>query len=260
MGRRLCAGLLFAVLLFAHAAAAAPVPVSTPPAPPVPWQEGETAAYGIRWGLVSAAEAVFTAHAAAPGRWRFDLDLRSLGVVDTLFPFHDRFHSVTEAAPWRSLEYGEDRQENGKTRRTLTQIDYAHHVGTFHDLAKPTVAFPVPDAALDDLGSMLYAVRRVPWQPGMTRPLRVHDGGKIHPGTASFLRREKIMLPGITGPIPCLVVVLRPIYADRKENARGYHATLWLRDDASRLPLRADLRARFGTFTLEWLPGGPVAL
>jgi len=258
MGRRLCAGFLCAVLLVARGAAAVPVPVSAPPSPSVPWQEGETTAYGIRWGLVSAAQAVFTAHAPAPGRWRFDLDLRSLGAVDTLFPFHDRFHSVTETAPWRSLEYGEDRQENGKTRRTLTQIDYARHTGDYHELAKAAVAFPVPDTALDDLGSMLYGIRRVPWQPGMARPLRVHDGGKIHPGTASFLRREKIMIPGAAGPISCLVVVLRPIYPTRQENARGYRATLWLRDDASRLPLHADLRARFGTFTLEWLPGGPV--
>jgi hypothetical protein len=222
---------------------------------PLPWKEGETLDYRITWGAVLAAEAQFTAHQVTPNRWRFALDLQSRGVVESFSPIRDRIYSLTDLAPWRSVEYGEDRSEGGAERKNVTRIDYTAHAGHFRDLEEGRgKSFPIPADALDDLGSMLYGLRRGDWKPGVVRPIHAYDGPQLHRGEAVFLRREMLDAEGFDHPVPCLVIRLHPIYDDPAKNARGYYALLWLRDDAGRIPLRADLKARFGTFTLQLVP------
>ncbi len=261
--------LTLGILLLFSAASLAAVPsapsassaLSSVPAA-FPWKDGEQLDYEIRWGAILAAEARFTATQPSPGRWHFALDLQSRGIVESVAPIRDQIYSEVEASPWRSLEYSSDRSEAGTHRRRIMDIDYLHRSGTIRDVEnKTTTAFPVPYAAVDDIGSVLYEMRRIDWQPGMKRPVGVYDGPVITRGEAACLRRESIAVAGLPGEIPCLVVFLRPIYDDPVKNAQGYGTTLWIRDDASRVPLRADLKARFGTITLRWVPppaAGPV--
>jgi len=244
------------LLLFSVSA----LPAALPTTPDFfPWKDGEQLDYEIRWGVVLAAEAKFTAHQPSPGRWRFDLDLQSRGVVDTVVPIEDHLYSEIEAAPWRSLEYGSDRSEGQSRRKFVIDIDYARKTGTVRDaVKKTTVSFPVPNDAMDDLGSVLYEARRIDWKPGLVHLFRVYDGPEVIRGEGVLLRKEAIVVPGLPGPIPCLVVHLRPLYDDPAKNTHGYGTTLWIRDDASRVPLRADLKVGFGTFTLQWVPEGTL--
>ncbi len=247
--RLLCAFLLVLALL---PASAAPVPV--------PWKDGETLDYRIRWGAVLAASAHFTARQDADG-WRFALDLRTRGPVEAMHPIRSLVYSVTRADPWRSVAYGDDRFAGGKWRAASGWIDYAARSGSWHedkDGATTDTPFPVPDPAVNDIGSMLYGLRLVAWKEGVPVPWRVYNGPEIEKAEASLLRREKIA-PAEGGPeVSCLVVRVRPVYADAAKDAKGYGVTLWITDDARRLPLRADLKARFGTFTLDWVTPGAI--
>ena len=252
--------LLFSMAALPASSVVAPVPAPAPE--PFPWKNGEQLDYEIRWGAILAAEARFTATQPLPGRWHFALDLQSRGIVESVVPIRDQIYSEVEASPWRSLEYSSDRSEGGQHRRRVMDIDYLRRSGTIRNVEdKTTTAFPVPYVAVDDIGSVLYEMRRIDWKPGMKRSLGVYDGPVVTRGEAVCLRREAITVAGLPGAISCLVIYLRPIYDDPEKDAQGYGTTLWIRDDASRVPLRADLKAGFGTFTLRWIPvpaNGPV--
>lgn len=226
-----------------------------------PWKDGETLDYLIRWGMVPAASAHFTARRDGDVGWRFALDLRTRGAAEALHAIRSVVYSVTLTGPWRSVAYGEDRVSNGAWRAEAGAIDYAAHAGSWHEAkdGKTTdKAFPVPDAAVNDIGSMLYGLRLPAWKEGVPVPLRVYNGPKIEKARAVLLRREKIVPASGGAETACLVVQVKPVYDEPEKDAKGYGATLWITDDARRLPLRAELKARFGTFTLDWVPPGSI--
>jgi hypothetical protein len=242
--------LVFAISLLGSAHAADPVPPAHP-SPPIdfahlPWTDGERLTYLVSWGGLSAAEGVFVARERGD-HWNFQLSLASRGVVNSIYPFTGNFWCILAQAPWRSIQYGEFRFEPHRTIKEQTLIDYAKRQGTRQrwDGGKGKT-FTIDQPAIDDVGTMLYHLRAGPWKPGDKRTLYVYESNSEKQGEAECQARETRGF-GTWPAQPVLRLSMKPTLGTHR---RG-HLTLWMTDDARRLPLHAELEFKYGTFDLD---------
>ena len=245
--------LAFAIFSLApRAESAPPPPVPTPhPAPPVdfahlPWADGEKLTYLVSWGGFDAAQGIFAAHDKG-NHWEFDLALASRGLVDTIYPFSGNFWCILAKNPWRSIEYGEFRFEPRRLIKEQTSIDYDKKQGTREKwLEGKSKTFSIDQPAIDDVGTMLYHIRAGPWKPGDKRTLYVYESNSEKQGEAVCVARETRAF-GIWPAQPVLKLSLVPTVGTHRKG----HLTMWMTDDARRLPLHAELEFKYGTFDMD---------
>jgi hypothetical protein len=220
----------------------------------VPWPAGEKLVYDVRWGALLAARLEYAAVPSRqrPGCWELNGTFQTAGVVDAFYPVKVEARSLQETGPWRSLEYREQRTENGEKSDLRTTIDYAQKEGELRNRLRETQKnFSVKQESVSDLVSALYGMRGVQWKEGMRREFWVCDENKIKKCEAVFVRKETLVLPATGKKTPCVVIRARPVYGDPKKDAQGLGGNIWFSDDRARRPVRADLRLKFGTVRLD---------
>jgi hypothetical protein len=241
----------------AAAAPALPPPGATPAVDldHLPWKDGESLTYVVSAYSLLAAEGTFTAHRKTD-HWEFDLDLKSDGWVNTFYPFTGQFWCILAPnAPWRSLEFGEYRFEPKRTIKERTRIDYPGHLAKREDWAKgKTTTYPIAEDGVDDIGTMLYHLRAVPWHVGDKRTAFVYESDSEKQGDATCVARETRAF----GTWPSQPLLKLSILPGKGTHHRG-HLTIWMTDDARRLPLHAELEFRYGTFDMDLTKTASVA-
>jgi Protein of unknown function (DUF3108) len=242
----------------ASAPVAAPTPAPVPAAAPVPsglpsidlnhvpWANGESLTYIVSLGTLQAAEGTFVARNKG-ARWEFDLALKSRGVIDTVYPFTGNFWCLLAGGPWRSVEYGEYRFEPKRTIKERTQIDYTKLQGTREIWSEgKTTTFPIAEDGVDDVGTMLYHLRALPWKPGDKHTFFVYESDSEKEGNAECEARET----RVFGKWPAQPVLRISVLPGKGTHHRG-HLTVWITDDGRRFPLHAELDFRYGSFDLD---------
>lgn len=215
---------------------------------PVPWTNGETLTYDIEWGVIRAAQGVFTA-TEQPDRWEFRLHLLSQGTVDSFFPINDWYWSYQQKSPWRSVEYGEDRSEGKRRIRERTRVDYETKIGIREKWTKAeNDRIPITLQPLDDVGSMLYSLRRGTWKVGDKRPIQVYESSQVKTGEATCIAIGKYTFS--PWPEQELIVIQCDPTGETKAKQKG-SLTVWLTHDARHLPLHATLQFKYGTFDIS---------
>jgi hypothetical protein len=243
------------ILAVACGASFAPAMADAPSVPPssesidfqhLPWADGEALTYLVSWGGLEAAQGTFVAHKKRD-HWEFNLALESRGLVDAFYPFSGTFWSILALPPWRSVEYGQYRFEPKRTIKERTRIDYAQHRGTRESWVTGTSkTFPIAEASVDDVGTMLYRLRAGAWKPGDRRLLHVYESDSEKEALAECEARETRAF----GTWPSQPLLRISVLPGKGTHHRG-HLMLWMTDDAGRLPVHADLAFRYGTFSID---------
>lgn len=242
-----------ALAILALAATTANAHAALPPGvpPPIdfehlPWTDGESVTYAVTWGALRAAEGTFVAHRNGD-HWEFRLQLGSRGAVEDTYPFRGYFWSILTPPPWRSAEYGEFRFEPRRTIKERTRIDYPAHLGTRENWARgETKTFPVSVDSIDDVGTLLYHIRAMPWQPRQTRIFHVYESDSEKEAIAECQAVESRAF----GTWPRQPLLRLQVLPGKGTHHRG-SLMLWMTDDARHLPLHADLVFRYGTFSID---------
>lgn len=216
-----------------------------------PWNAGERLRYEIHWGTFVAAEVEFRALRLAPDGWQFEMDLDSRGMVDVFYPIRSRFQSVMDTERWRSLRFEAERKEGGREKHYDVSIAYREGEGIFRNRTDGTDAiFEIPEADLHDLLSMLYAMRRHPWETNPVQHFQVYEDRSIKTGTLRKVREVK-MKDRSGRSHTCWLLEGQQIVED--ENKKPLKARIWLTQDDQRLPIRAECEVKFGTFRMTWV-------
>jgi hypothetical protein len=243
---------LLALAVLPGMSSGAPSDPPVQPSPPVdpahlPWNDGESLTYLVTCLTLQAAEGTFTAHQKGD-HWEFDLALASKSWVDTFYPFTGQFWSILGAGePWRSVEYGEYRFEPKRTIKERTRIDYTSGQGTREQwVAAKTKTFPIAEKAIDDVGTMLYHLRTGPWKVGDHRTIFVYESDSEKQADATCEARENRAF----GLWPAQPVLRLSVLPGKGTHHRG-HLTIWMTDDARRIPLHAEIDFRYGSFSMD---------
>jgi hypothetical protein len=145
------------------------------------------------------------------------------------------------------VEYGEYRFEPKRTIKERTRIDYTSGQGTREQwVAAKTKTFPIAEKAIDDVGTMLYHLRTGPWKVGDHRTIFVYESDSEKQADATCEARENRAF----GLWPAQPVLRLSVLPGKGTHHRG-HLTIWMTDDARRIPLHAEIDFRYGSFSMD---------
>ena len=138
-------------------------------------------------------------------------------------------------------------QEGKRTRMKSLRFDQQQHTAEFEmrtsTVMKATIA--VPPATEDGLGA-IYALRAMPLEAGARLTIPVTDSGDSYVVNLVVEARETISTP--LGSLPAWRV--RPTVFDDHGRLVGGAMTIWISDDARRLPLKLSAQVAVGAFEL----------
>jgi hypothetical protein len=203
-----------------------------------------------------AKTAATTNAAAPPANLVFKADAVARGWFRKLFgiDFHYNSESVVEPATFRILR-NSTRDEQGKRLRTSeATFDRVQNLLTWtqrnpHDPAsQPRVVTAPLQNASHDLISAIYFLRTQTLEPGSTFDLYVSDSGAVYRIPVKVGARKK-RIKSVVGNVQTVRVDIGIFGADRLVDRKG-EMTLWITEDARRLPVRARLSTDIGTIDI----------
>lgn len=221
---------------------------------PVPFKAGESLVYDVSWTtFLTAGQATLSVkerRAAGAGRAQYYLvaEGQPSSMLQKLYHLYYKAESMMDTQSLRPSTATVYSDENGrkryKTTRFLGNGTVAYEIKTATS-AKSTVK--VDPTAQDPLGA-IYVLRALPLKPGQPPfTIPVTDSGKSYRLRVTVGGREQVK-SGI-GTLPALKLTLSASEANGKA-ADASTITLWLSDDARRLPLKFTAGLAVGSFQL----------
>lgn len=211
---------------------------------------GERLDFSIHWMGMPAGKARLEMTRPGAGRYALTALVETVALVKMLHPIEDRLEVTGLLSPdgLRSEHYLKDQRSGSKRKKTVYRFDRAgKQVERIrNDREKLTMA-DAPDAVNDPL-SGFYGLRAWPDLPaGATMKWPVVDGKKIYDVTVRVGGVDRINTPlGWFRAFPVEVDVKNSDLF-RQQGA----ITVWLTDDARRLPVQMSSWVKFGRIAAD---------
>lgn len=235
-------------------AAAALALAMTPPLAadnPPPLSHGETLSYRISWGpFDKAAQIEITATGETRGGralTRITTTGKTTGAIGALYSFKGVATALFENDTGRLLSINNEFSTGKKRSQTNLVADHEKNKALYTETGKPnpkTITFS-PDEPLVDFISALILARARPLQPGDSRDLSVIFDDDLYTLTLSAYPKQIIMTPG--GPRETILIQPAQRGKARGIFRRGGRIRVWVSDDAIRIPLRLEIKLKYGT-------------
>lgn len=197
-----------------------------------------------------------TAHAEPPATFRFVADAESKGALLKLFKQYFRQHleSTVEITTLAALETKKEDIQNKRERISQTVFDYRAGKLTWternpRDAAAPPRVVTAPlSGTPQDLVSVWYYLRTLKsFTPGTTFELPVSDSGRIY--RIPVRVGERKTMKTLLGKVPVVRLDPEIFGADRLLSGDG-KLTIWLTDDARRIPVKGELSSNLGKLSI----------
>jgi len=232
--------------------AAGPRATAAPAERPVPFKVGETLEYDVGWSsYLTAGRATLSVLEKKPSygsvAYYVAAEGRATGVVAALYHAYykaDTLLDVYSLLPQRGSIYGEE----GRHRRLrATRFDQGKRTAQFEVTpgAGPEKPFRLPGPTHDALSAVL-ALRILALHQGLAVTIPVSDGGRVFSLRATVRGRE----PLSTRLGDMRAWRIDPVILGDGGEVGARKLTLWLSDDAQKLPLLMEAEMPVGTFTL----------
>ncbi len=219
----------------------------------MPFKAGDVLVYEITWsGSMTAGTATVRVadKRASMGStaWDFVADGRPSAFLAAIYPVYYKAETLVDAysfLPQQSMLYSEE----GKRRRSRTVTFHPETSSAAMEIKTATVVqqtFKIPPGTLDTL-STFFAIRALPLKDGLTLTMPVADGDDVYDVRISVGARETIDSP--LGQQAAWKVT--PSVLTGTGQMKGRAITLWISDDARRLPLRIEADMPIGKFVVN---------
>jgi hypothetical protein len=232
------------------------VPVlSANPCPFTAFTDGETFTYRAAWGvLFHAGEVVISAHTenGANGAKviRITTNTTTHGFVRELYPYSNRAEGVIDQATGRLLLLREKGSDGRHFTDNETSFDYDRKIAQYVDRAHPdrTAQLSIPPGDPIDLISALVDTRNWNLKPGDKRNVLVNFGNEFFPLTLYAEGYDDVRAP--LGSFHTLVLVPRMEENPKGIFKRGGEIKVWISQEGQKLPVKMQLKLKFGAATL----------
>ncbi|MBX3735215.1 MAG: DUF3108 domain-containing protein [Candidatus Didemnitutus sp.] len=181
---------------------------------------------------------------------RVTTETASRGIVRGLYEFDNLAHVLIDVASGRALTIHETGEDPKRKSDSETNFDYdkriAHHV----DRSRPerSVDLPIPAGDPIDLISALVQTRDWNLKPGEKREVLMFFGRDLYPLSIYAENYEEVRTP--IGKFKTLVLVPRMDKDPKGLFKKGGEIKVWIAQDGSRLPVKMQLKLKFGTASL----------
>ena len=225
--------------------------VEPPPVGPIPFHVGEVARYRVVWGgagmNLSAGDISISVE-----RPEYHLVVKAVTApwVARFFEAQDVFATQTDAALLPQVHERDQREGSRHAARVFIYDDAARIVRTGRSLeaarAGDAVVLPMSSHARDAIAALFYA-RTLPLREGEHYRFPVNEAGRNLVVELAVGGREMIRVQGRAADAWRMTPRLRR----RVEAREQMTATVWLSNDARRVPLALELDAGFGHVRVE---------
>ncbi len=240
------------------------VAMAEPPPPgPTPFKVGERAAYDVQWlngpldltaGQITlsvvAPEAKDRGASGEPPAWVFEVAVETAPWVSRFFEARDRFRTAADAQLKPLLHRRELREGRRAVDRAYAYDHPGRKVGSGDSPAAArdvsALSLPLSVGARDALTALWY-VRTLSLAPGDSLAMPLNEAGRNLALTVTVPARETIEIDG--APVAALRV--EPRFTARVQRRQAIESTIWLSDDARRVPLMVEVAAGFGRVRLK---------
>jgi hypothetical protein len=216
-----------------------------PPRPNYPFPDGRSYVYSVEWHLIPAGTAVVRMDAAGKDR-KVAATAESSGVINVLFPVHDRFESHFDPRTFCSLSIFKHSEEGSHKRETSIHFDYARKKSTLDEKNLKTGETKRVEndlaACSTDVITGFYYLQSLPLQLGASYEFPISDG-KTTMVRAKVEKREPIKVPA--GTFPAVMVTAEATSGPLQSKGQVW---VWYSEDANHTPVQ--MRAKLGWGTL----------
>lgn len=218
----------------------------------VPFQVGESLTYDVAWsGYVTAGTATVSVKARKPmgsGAAAYDLvaEGRPIGLIDRLYHAYYKAESLLDTRTLQPAIATFYSDEQGQTALRTTRFTGPSSIEFQPTAGAPRVTRAVPALSQDSL-SAIFVLRTRPLTPGQSFTMPVVDGDDIYQAHWRVAGPEAVGTPAGTFQAWRLTPSLTDVAGRPVANQT---ITLWLSDNAKRLPLKLQAGLPVGTFTL----------
>jgi len=222
-----------------------PAPVAiAPPRPNYPFPDGLSYVYSAEWHLINAGTGVVRMEGAGNNR-RVIATAESSGVVNVLFPVHDRFESQFDPRTFCSLSIFKHSEEGSHKRETSIHFNYSARKSVLDEKNLKTgetkqVANDLPGCTTDVITGFYY-VQSLPLQMGAIYEFPVSDG-KTTIVRAKVEKREQIRVPA--GSYPTVMMTAEPTSGPLQGKGKVW---VWYSEDPSHTPVQMRVKLGWGT-------------
>ncbi len=232
-----------------------PLPVFLPPEERGSgFRPGEKLQFHGGWGIFSDIARITVTTKDDPGSGRNVFHIVSLasthGLAKAFYPANTRTDTFLDADNWTLLSSHLEGRTNKEDNKSMTLIDYGQRVIRHVDDLNPEKSYsqPLKLTPILDYMSAVFQMRGLPLEVGRSFPIFVQGGGDFYLVQVEVTGIETIK--SAFGRVSCFV--LKPSMANPSGIfARGGGISLWMTNDAYRLPIRADVHLGFGTARLR---------
>ena len=219
---------------------------------PVPFKVGETLEYDVGWSsYLTAGTATLSVREKKPSygsvAYYVVAEGRATGVVGALYHAYykaDTLLDVYSLLPQRGSVYSD---EAGRRRQRVTRFDQGKRRAQFEVTPGPG---PQKKVALGgpthDALSAVLALRMLRLREGLSVTIPVCDGGHVFSVQARVRGRERLS----TRLGQVMAWRVEPVISGDTDEMGARKLTVWLSDDAQKLPLLMQAEMPVGTFTL----------
>ena len=231
-------------------------PVIAAAAPFVAIQDGESFTYKVGFAIFGHAGDIVISgqNDAAAGHdfIRITADTRSRGIVRGLYEFDSKAEALIDRPTGRLLSVKETGSDPKRPIDNEFLIDYEKRRATYTDRVRASrsmeLALPEEGDPLD-LISALVQTRDWNLKPGEKRDVVVQFGRDFYPISIYAEGFEEVRTP--MGKYKTLLLVPRMDKNPKGLFVRGGEVKVWIAQDGSKLPVKMQLRLRFGSATLS---------
>jgi hypothetical protein len=224
-------------------------------APFTAFTDGETFTYKVSWGIfIHAGDIVVAAHKEKNTNgsdvFRITTDTATRGFLRGFYPYSNQAEGVINQQTGRLANLREKGTDGQHFTDTETTFDYDRKIAWYIDHYRPdrSQEVPIPDGDPIDLISALVATRDWNLQPGEKKDVLVNFGNEFFPLSIYAERYEEVRTS--LGTYHTLVLVPRMEQNPRGIFKRGGEIKVWISQQGQKLPVKMQLKLKFGTATL----------
>ncbi len=217
---------------------------------------GEAFTYRVGWGIIGGAgEIKISAHnemLAGLPLLRVTTTTATRGLIHLIYPFKATAESRFDDRNGRLLASEATSTAGPRGTRTNIVFNYAQGVASYVDYihaerSKP--ALPIPPGNPADLITSLVQARTYAMKPGEKRPVLVLFDDEFYELTIFADHYENIRTP--LGRFDTLVLIPRMEKDPKGMFKRGGEVRVWITQDERHLPVKFEVKLKFGTATAQ---------
>ncbi len=216
-----------------------------PPRPNYPFPDGRSYIYSVEWHLITAGTAVVRMEVDGKER-KVTATADSSGVVNILFPVHDRFESHFDPRTFCSLSVFKHSEEGSHKRETSIHFDYPRKKSALDEKNLKTGETKHVEndlaACSTNVIAGFYYLQSLPLQLGASYEFPISDG-KTTMVRARVEKREPVKVPA--GTFPSVLVTAEATSGPLQSKGPVW---VWYSEDANHTPVQ--MRAKLGWGTL----------